>query len=389
MEISLTRLQAESCDGDWDEPCARCVRLVLPCTMRWAFNNTNTKGLKNELRVCDSRNRTSFVNDLGQRLLLWAADYGQLRIVELLIEIGVDVDTKDKNDYTSLHLSVRKSHLLIVRALLDANASVTAESESVSTALHWAASSCGDENIIRSLLEAGAAINTSDKSYFKDTPLHVAVDKNHCRAIEVLLAGGANPDAQNSNGETPLFMAQSEGAINVLVRWGSRLTARDKWMRTPLHAAVEDGPELAALSAMLDAGADPNAVNVCRRTPLHNAAEHSTDSIELLLRNKADPNAKDYNGNTPLHISARKGYMPGFAALLRGGSDVYLRNQAFKTPVDVVVRDGNEDKIREMFRIWWEQRFGEDSINEFQQLNNGALYQIYLQQEHTDLVSIV
>lgn len=143
------------------------------------------------------------MDDLWQRLLLWAADNGQLRIVELLIEIGADPDVKDEFGYTSLHLSVAGSHLLIVKTLLDANASVTAKSKTDETALLWAAE-LGDENVIRSLLEAGAATNTRN-GYLKKISLYKAVGHNHCRAIELLLAGRSDPNAQNRYGETALW----------------------------------------------------------------------------------------------------------------------------------------------------------------------------------------
>src|SRR5277367_1200747 len=103
--------QSENCDGWAFHRCARCVRLILPCTRdtseSWGiYNNIRTEDLRNEIRQYDSQNRTAFLNDFGGRLLLWAARNGQLRIVEILIEIGVDVDSVvDRDGCTSLHLS--------------------------------------------------------------------------------------------------------------------------------------------------------------------------------------------------------------------------------------------------------------------------------------------
>lgn len=44
------------------------------------------------------------------------------------------------------------------------------------------------------------------------TPLHIAVSMGHTEAVEVLLAQGADPDAQNSTGNTALHIAASKGA---------------------------------------------------------------------------------------------------------------------------------------------------------------------------------
>ena len=39
------------------------------------------------------------------------------------------------------------------------------------------------------------------------TPLHIAADKGSCKVVKLLLAGGANPLAKNSDGQTPLDVA--------------------------------------------------------------------------------------------------------------------------------------------------------------------------------------
>ena len=254
--------QSENC-GDLDR-CARCVRLALPCSWDltreiWEIgNNARTEDLRNEIRQYDSRNRTAFLDDLGPRLLLWAARNGQLRTVELLVEIGVDLEVIDDDGFTSLHLSALKSHHLVVRALLNSNASTDPHDKfRDETPLHYAAE-CGNGKIIESLLSAGASPNTRSR-FLGKTPLHRAVNADNRRAIELLLAGGSVPDAEDASGKTPLFYAKSGAAVRGLVRWGARLNARNKAMETPLHYVMWSGSRgREVISAMLEAGADPN-----------------------------------------------------------------------------------------------------------------------------------
>src|SRR5215471_1350523 len=88
------------------------------------------------------------------------------------------------------------------------------------------------------------------------------------------------------------------------------LSARDKDDSTPLHCAVWKG-HLAVVNALLEAGADVNAVNQndhWGNTPLHAAAHANHAAIaEVLIQRGANLDARDTNGRTPLdHTSFHK-----------------------------------------------------------------------------------
>lgn len=65
------------------------------------------------------------------------------------------------------------------------------------TALHTAANNDRPDNIA-ALLAAGADVEARD--FLGNTPLYWAADRDHCRAAEQLLAHGADMGAENNSG---------------------------------------------------------------------------------------------------------------------------------------------------------------------------------------------
>jgi ankyrin repeat protein len=72
---------------------------------------------------------------------------------------------------------------------------------------------------------------------------------------------------------------------------------------------------------LLEAGADPNARDVYGRTPLHYAVFHDNPRIvSLLLRYGADPNVRDNDGSAPLDLAKSRGKIKAAEALARAAS---------------------------------------------------------------------
>jgi ankyrin repeat protein len=86
----------------------------------------------------------------------------------------------------------------------------------------------------------------------------------------------------------------------------------------------------------LAGGADVNAKNVDGWTPLHEAAFGGRKEIvELLISNGADVNAKhDGFGTTPLHRAAYRGHKEIVELLIGKGADVNAKNANGETPID-------------------------------------------------------
>uniref|UniRef100_A0A8B9GG05 Cyclin-dependent kinase 4 inhibitor B n=1 Tax=Amazona collaria TaxID=241587 RepID=A0A8B9GG05_9PSIT len=87
---------------------------------------------------------------------------------------------------------------------------------------------------------------------------------------------------------------------------------------------------------LLDAGADPNATNSFGRTPLQVMMLGSPRVAELLLQRGADPNRPDpRTGCFPAHDAARAGFLETLAVLHRAGARLDLPDGSGRLPIDV------------------------------------------------------
>lgn len=125
---------------------------------------------------------------------------------------------------------------------------------------------------------------------------------------------------------TKLFMAKGVSFLGTL----SDINVTDSYGNTPLHRAVRDG-NMELVELLLNAGADVNAANHGGDTPLHIVAnnEGGVTFIEALLNAGAEVNVANNLGHTPLYISARPHNVEGMCRLLSAGADVVHNNQLF------------------------------------------------------------
>jgi ankyrin repeat protein len=126
--------------------------------------------------------------------------------------------------------------------------------------------------------------------YTGDTALHVAAAAHHRGLAEMLVAHGAAVRARNRRGAEPLHYAADghPGAdffdsnaqremISYLIDAGADPDAIDKSGVAPLHRAVRTRSS-AAVSALIDRGADPLLMNKSGSTPLHLAVQNTGKS---------------------------------------------------------------------------------------------------------------
>jgi ankyrin repeat protein len=155
----------------------------------------------------------------GRTLLHVSAGAGNLSIVELLLRLGADPNAPDGGGHTPLYSVGNECRISdggkVVHALVRAGAKVDA-SDGVKhcTALHMAARR-GSVDVAKALLECGADIEARDT--LGETPLRRSVNCDKPEVAALLLSRGADRHSKGSKGLTPLLAARS-GAMKKLLR---------------------------------------------------------------------------------------------------------------------------------------------------------------------------
>ena len=95
---------------------------------------------------------------------------------------------------------------------------------------------------------------------------------NNPEVVALLLDRGADVQAANDEGETPLHGAHQVEEVVLLLNHGADINVRDERGRTPLHNRAKGNREVVAL--LLDRGADIHAEDVWGRKPCRVAQDY-------------------------------------------------------------------------------------------------------------------
>ncbi|NXO64452.1 ANKK1 protein, partial [Phainopepla nitens] len=269
----------------------------------------------------------------------------QRRLPELccvLIEHGARVDAQERDGWTPLHLAAQNN---FENLLASQGADLERKQKNLRTPLHVAVER-GKFRVVQYLLKNGISVNSLDQNHY--SALHLAVARGKYLICEKLIKYGANVELRTDKGWTPLHLASFKGHIEIIrLLKGShaRLDAKGSMDWTPLHLATRYGDE-AAVSELLRCGADPNAAERSLWAPLHFAVlRGSFLSVINLLECQADVNARNKVGRTPLHLAVLKGNMAIIKTLLKAGALLDVEDITGCTALQLAVRHQRENII--------------------------------------------
>ncbi|KAK4181652.1 hypothetical protein QBC36DRAFT_341991 [Triangularia setosa] len=283
------------------------------------------------VRLLRSRKQPNF--DMG-KLLNWIEhtkndSTDDSNIIQLLVLVAEWEAILDKN-MNLLDWALMHNHGLILRAsigekdrnnLLEAikKESTDKLAELLPKSMLFDACSYGKVNIARLLVKARADIHLTETES-GETPLP-GVAKG-------CFFNGANIEAKNHDGSTPLMNAVKSGRFEMIsflvkkraeVRVG--LDNQDITGRTPLSYAASDGG-VDIVKLLLEAEASPNIKDHENRTPLVYAAVNKGMAvIELLLHTGNDPEVAEDNGSTALSYACSAGEVGIVKLLLAAGAN--------------------------------------------------------------------
>jgi ankyrin repeat protein len=252
-------------------------------------------------------------NDFDANALIWAA--GDPVKSRILIEHGADVNAASKQGRRPLMMAARRDgNADLIRLMLAQGAVPDAKDTRGNTALMHAAQT-GDVEMMRLLTDQRADVNASNGQ--GATPLGNAVCSNRVSAVKFLLAKGAKANAAMASLGTVRHGPIALGNL------------------TPLMAAAPYG-SAELIGELLKAGAEVNARDLRGMTPLMLAVASETqdiDVVKLLLHAGARPNVKSAAGETALDWANRYGSRRVIAALIRAGAHAGIPDSPPPIPV--------------------------------------------------------
>ena len=296
--------------------------------------------------------------------------------IRYLISLTDDINARNSDGNNALYLAVERNNKKIGELLLAKNADIFSTNNANDSPLHLALKKGGDT---QGWLITSRTISATDGS--GNTALHYAVEWGLKKAALSLIEKGANPEAKNANGETPLFSAAktNDPAMTALiVKGGSSIKARDNFGSSPLHTAVRwdadasvrelvqlgidvNAQNVAGKSALseavlagklstakllIDSGADINASDNTGRTILMDAIRsRNADVIAMLLSNKANPQIQEINGRNAYHEAVLTGDARIIALVRDAGGKALSRDKNGNTPFSLAF-DKSDDLVK-------------------------------------------
>lgn len=276
-------------------------------------------------------------NKKGVTPLALAVEHQWTDHIDFYAKGGADIHAEDMEGKTPLSRALEIS-LDMTRKLVNSSNASSRDSMG-NTPLHIAIESGASLDQITYLIESGADINARNRN--GDSPLFLAV-KNNLRAVgEILLARQADVFATNTENYSPLRMAMTLGGeVQDWILSSEVIKDFDGIGNTPLHYAAEWQLD-SAVSVLLEKGANPNVQNSNGETPLFNAVKtDSTSTLRILIQSGCNKEIRDFLGNTALHACVRYDAKNSAVILISSGIDVNAQNISGKTALHEASRAG-------------------------------------------------
>jgi ankyrin repeat protein len=222
----------------------------------------------------------------GYSALVFASNFENEKIVELLIEHGADMFKVDsRGGVTALHIAVKRNNLSVVNVLISNGMDVNVKDGNKKTALIYAIEN-NKKEMIELLIKKNAKLPKGKK--MMNQFLHCVVFFGFQDIAEKLVKNGASLSSIDKNGRSLLHNA----VIGKNLKWIDLLIAKhlginqlDSFNRTPLHYSVEQG-QLDITKLLVKEGAEINSIDCANRTPLNIAQDLGHVQIADFLKSK-------------------------------------------------------------------------------------------------------
>lgn len=277
------------------------------------------------------------LDEIGASALEYASYHGHTEIVSLLLKYGADVNTERTTDgTTALMPASQNGYTKIVRLLLNYKADTNKQRTTDHMTAFMIASQNGHTKIVRLLLEHGADVKakTSDGT----TAFMFASQNGRIEIVRLLHSYTADVnDKRTTDGATALMLASIFGqteTVRLLLSYNAAVNTRSKkyGFTALIFAAGLGFSEIVRL--LLNDGAPIVNIrdSIDSSTALHHACYmQEMLCVQLLLAKGADTNIQNDKGFTPLMLACLKEYIdipmsPAILSMLLS-ADAHLNTQ--------------------------------------------------------------
>ncbi|KAH3861103.1 hypothetical protein DPMN_024031, partial [Dreissena polymorpha] len=262
--------------------------------------------------LLSNRAKVAATDSCMRTALHWAVDQGHYNIMQVLMKYGGQtlLPQMDHTDQTVGHYAARTGNTMILRLLMDFGINLEARDQDGKTPLHVAAE-YGNYTSVEMLVEASRSeINDGDSD--GRTPLMIACLSGHLKAARSLLALGADNSIRDENYCTAMILAASKGhskVMQLLIDDLAEVNVCDKLKNTSLHMCASGG-HVEAVRLLLDRNASPVLLNSYNKSPLDMALDYQQTEVAIVMMQHTKwpeiMSLRDSEGFTPMRNLIKK-----------------------------------------------------------------------------------
>ena len=174
--------------------------------------------------------------------------------------------------------------------------------------------------------------------------LYRAIHTGDLDQIKRHLYWGTDINQAGADGDYPLHVAAGRGRVVIareLLKHGADADARNRVGRTPLEIALIEGKTQLASMLVKESGGDPQALLFM----LAESEVSDRDSLAFVIQQGADVNAANDAGTTPLHVAVSHGGLLVTKRLIALGADVNIVDGDGRTPLANAMANGSSNIV--------------------------------------------